>query len=332
MGGEGHGHRVSAVRIPVVRRGVAVHVEEGQDLDVTGREVRDQHRRRGVRLTDLPYGPVKKQPTPKPKPLPKPKPGQPPKIIKAPPVPAPQRKPGVITDMKQNQIEAARVMAAWHRFAGGTKTIAAAGAFRFTDDLVREGRKVGTQDLLVSADGRLRLAYTLDGQSHLLGYDGKNYWAGPKEETPGVMKAEDALDDPFLMAAMALATSLREKGLASFAAHELTGADRAQGRRAYRLRASDKEKNDLNLWISMYGESGEPESRLTKAAGGFEGDADDTAVVFGRYREVAGVMLPHRRKLVSGAGEQVELQMVTDKCEAVASPAKDAFGSPKDAE
>jgi S1-C subfamily serine protease len=308
-----------------------------------------------VRLTDLPYGPVQKQPD---LPLPrkrdddkkkpedgkpgdskpgdsKPgdsKPGDGPKPVRPAPVAAPQQKPGEITDRKWNQLEAARVTAAWHRFAGGTDAIRAAGAFRFADDIVRQGQPVGRHELLVTGEGRFRVEYTLDGASHLFGFDGEQFWAGPGEETPGPMDADDALDDPMIVAAHALGTAFADKGLARFAGHELTGSDKADRQRAFRLRGWDKAKNDLNVWMSQYDAAGRPETRLLKASSGSDGSPADTAVLFSQYRPTAGVMLPRRRTIVAGLSERVELELVNIGCEAVRSPSESSFRSPQDAE
>ena len=97
----------------------------------------------------------------------------------------------------------------------------------------------------------------------------------------------------------------------------LDGGDRAQRRRAYRLRLASENAAELFLWLSVFDDAGRPEIGLLKTGSCIDGAPAGPAVTYADWRDVGGVMLPHRRSLVEGLAENVVLELVTTRGEAL---------------
>jgi serine protease Do len=288
-----------------------------------------------VRLTPLPYGPLgKQQPKqpPRPAPKPEPKPDAPqdapedaPDKVEEPPVPPPPAEPGKIRDMNVNQVEALRIVESFVRFVGGRDAIEAAPAYRFDEQIVRDGKEVGRQETLVAIDGRWRVRSTIADFVREYGFDGAGYWHRRGDGPAESLEIEQAWADPHAAQAGSLAVLLARDGLKRLAHYELQGADKAQRQRAYRLRAVASDRHDLYFWFSIEDEAGRPAVRLLKTAGGAAGRELDPQVTYADYRRVGAVLLPHRRQFVEGLPETVRMELVAASCEAVQELPADAF-------
>lgn len=273
-----------------------------------------------LRLPYLPYG---RPPQPKPK-LPKipPKPrkdGKPPeKPLDEPQVELPKLEPGKIGDAAVNHREFRRVIESWRRDAGG-KALAQAKAFRWQGEARRDGQQAGSFDMLIATDGRWRMAYDADGKKGQFTFDGKQHWAAGM-----TVEADRIAEDDFAAHAAMLAAIVSHDGTKPFQKYELQGSDRAQRRRAYRLRGTLPGDRDLLAWFSLYDERDQPQVRLLKTSAGTDGVEDDRAVTCHDEREVAGVRLPQRFTVVQGLPERAVLELVTTDCQAV-EPSDERF-------
>ncbi len=287
-----------------------------------------------LRLPELPYGkpkPKRRAPTRRPRP----KDGKP-----RPPVPVkpklPQTEPGKIRDLAANQAEARRLVAAATSRIGPRERIDAARAFRFTDDIFRDGQKVGQHSMLLAVDGRFRVEYTLEQRTEQVGFDGEKYWTyttGPDVDNIrfGELPFGGAPQvDPLVAQAVALATILSRDPLKGMNHYQLQGSDKARGARSYRIRTSVVSDHDLFLWLSMYDSAGLAHIELVKSGVGEDGSESGSQVTYHDYRLVGGVMLPHRRCVVSGLAERVELELRSTECRVESELTDTQFRSPRD--
>jgi hypothetical protein len=297
-----------------------------------------------LRLPELPYGfpkqrPPAKQPDPekpkeeKPKAPPqdekKPAPAPPPLPRPAEPeVELPQTEPGRIGDKGVNQFEARRLIEDWVRLVGGRTALAAAKGVRIKCDLLMDGRKVGTQELVVATAGlpRFHLVHGQQGAARQWFFDGATFHRRADHAADWKRAAAaDALADPHAAAALAFARSLAPDSFAGLADFELTGSDRARGERAYRIRANVAGQDDLVLWLAVCDDDGRLRPWLLKTSAGTAGIENVEAVTYAEYRDVGGLVLPHRRRLVAGLPEQTVMELVTTQCELLQEGIEEAF-------
>ncbi|MCH8042415.1 MAG: trypsin-like peptidase domain-containing protein [Planctomycetes bacterium] len=286
-----------------------------------------------VRLDALPYGQPKANAKPQPKPQPKPKEGGKPKQapIK---IKLQLKTPGVVRDAKMNKRECGRILKAWAAFAAGGKAAEKIKALRFEEDIIEDGKKIGSQTVVRALDGRFRLERAADksGSKTVAVWDGKVYWtldgdAKLKERKPTNVPLEEHVGQ-----GAALGRLLAKNAVDDMAQIELEGSDRTQNRRTYRIRTEDNFGNLLYLWFSLYDDEGNPQVRLLKVSRSTDGLASDRAQTLSDYREVAGLQVPHLRRHVSGLVERTVTRYVVTKCEPLSELPDDVFRRPKNAD
>jgi S1-C subfamily serine protease len=243
----------------------------------------------------------------------------------------PQTEPGKISNLELNQAQYRRIVARWAEFAGGRATIDAAKAFEFECDLLRDGKNVGSEKLMLGVDGRFRVEYQLDGKRFAAGYDGADYWSQENDSPATKLAATELQAEPLVAAAMSLARLVKTDGMTSQLAHfELQGSDRAAGERAYRLRLSlVKDDHEAFVWLSMYDAAGQPMVRLLKTGIGANGAEVDLAVTYRDEREIAGVRLPHAWTVVEGLAEREKFSAVARSSQSVGEVSAETFAMPK---
>jgi hypothetical protein len=252
-------------------------------------------------------------------PLPEPKPQE--QLVQL-----PDTEPGKISDMAVNQGECRRLLNLWADHVGGRPKLDGVPAIRFRDDIVRDGQKAGTHEMLVGPAGRVWMSYQLDERRREHAFDGKGYWQRSENKDWQPLEAADAVSEQFFVHALAFARSIAADPFAGTKLFELQGSDRAQRERAHRLRVSVAGEDDLVIWLSLYDPFGRPEVRLLKTSGGTAGVESVDAMTYLRYREVAGLRLPERRRIVTELAEEPTLDFVTTACEVVQELPEDAFG------
>ncbi len=293
-----------------------------------------------LRLRPLPYGPMpQRRPDIRRVPMPKDKEKSPEPKEKAKAVPPqPEFEPGKIMSKDLNRQECERLVRRWNDFhLGGTgagRTGVPPAAIRSEETILVDGKAAGRRRVLRAADGRFRVdvleTYNDLPKGYAWAFDGRTFW----RQAPGQAVEKKTEADTGKEAEVALARALaafgQEKPLEAFAAVELEGGDKAGGQRAFRLRVEDKAGNKLLFWFALLGEEW-PAARLLKAAADSTQKGADGAWVFGDYRPVAGLRLPHRTCRVVGLDERVVLEFVVASSEAVLKLDDNAFAPPGDA-
>jgi S1-C subfamily serine protease len=289
-----------------------------------------------VRLTPLPYEPLV-NPMPEPQPAPekpseeKPPAEKPPQKIVVPRAELPLGEAGKIRDRAVNQSLAASIAARWQAECRVADATAKSSAIRLVSDLVRDGKVVGKQTLLVARDGRARADYELDGEATSVLFDGKTYTlAAPDREAREVTQAK-ALRDPHFAQAAVLGAILAEKPLARYGEVLLDGSDKAQGRLCYRLSATDPRSEQLFVWLSVFGNDDKPHVQLLKSGVGIAASEPIPSVLYNTWRAVGDVRMPFKRKLVLGLAEREQLALVTTAAERLQKLDDSLFMLPKDA-
>ncbi|MCG8585982.1 MAG: PDZ domain-containing protein, partial [Pirellulales bacterium] len=294
---------------------------------------RDGKRRSAwVRLAELPYAQQQQS-----RPAPPRRPG----AGKA----LPRSKPGEIRDKTMNLREAGRVLEQWTEFKGGGEALGDVAAVRLVEDVFVEGRKIGSQEIELTADGKETIHHRDDlvqqyiDSEAVKGDTSDPVWVvagftadglGTYELNPELMKkAVPAIRRP--TAADIGPALLSDLQLKNFKSVELTGGDVAGGERAYRLHTSDKVDNLQAIWISLLDDNGDFESRLAKIAERKSKNEQDPrfAMVFKEYREQDGIQWPFRRQLVRELSETPAYEIVTRTCKVIRNAAAEGEGSSK---
>ena len=286
-----------------------------------------------LRLRTLPYGPmpqrgpdIRRVPMPKDKGKEAPEPK-----VKAKGPARPEFEPGKMMSKDLNRQECERVLRRWRAFRR-PEGAAAPTAIRLDEAVLIAGKPAGRQNALRALDGRFRVEVTEPygdlPKGAAWGYDGKVFWRHVPGEPAVKRSGAEALKEPDVALARALAALGQEKPLDAFAAAELEGGDKALGERAFRLRVEDKAGNKLLLWFALLGQEW-PAARLLKAAPDSPQKGADGAWAFADYRSVGGLNVPHRTARVLGLEERIAIEFAASAAEAVSSVSDAAFAPPE---
>jgi serine protease Do len=235
--------------------------------------------------------------------------------------------PGKIRLKDVNQDIAREILGKWKNTAGGSSGAAAKG-LRVESEIRRDDAVVGKQLLIAAADGRVRAEYEIGGKRTVVVADGAKYWLlAPGKVTQEVTSAKAILDPHFAQAAV-LGSLLAEQPLSHWGELALDGSDKAQRQLCYRLSATDPSSEQLFVWLSVYGPAGSPQVELVKSGVGIDDDEPIPSTIYGEFRKLNGLSIPHRRTLVQGLAEVPMLEVTTTKCELLSTIAEELFQNP----
>ncbi len=222
----------------------------------------------------------------------------------------PPMKPGEISNKKLNREACAWLVGRWAASLRKGQTAEAVKALEWEETVLEEGEVAGRQRVVLALDGRFRVdvveGYDGAPKGAAWGFDGTRAW----RQEPGEAKPVEPKPEPLESAAWRTLAALRGKDpLKAFKHVELEGGDRAQGQRAFRVRFETKAGHKYLLWFSLFGPDGALEPRLLKAA--HEGHREHGGgITLADYRPVGGLLVPHRRRSVSGLDERVAREFV----------------------
>ncbi|MEX2213616.1 MAG: trypsin-like peptidase domain-containing protein [Phycisphaeraceae bacterium] len=266
-------------------------------------------------------GPLKpKQPAPQPRPQPQP--------IQIPPQ-GPPMEFGKFRDVKQNEVEALRVLSQYVEYLGGREAIKKAAGWRLVLE-VRQGDAVtSTSTVLRAADGRRRIESQRAGEGSVIIWDGTNLTKKAGDQV-SVTEGIQAQRTTFVATETALAGILSDKPMDTFKRIVLQGTDKSGGEICYRILLEDKAENRTIAWFSLLDANGDFQTRLMKIAPADDKDQPrDPMTTAGDYREVAGVKHAHAIRLVTGLEESTVVQFHVSSIEPLAEIPADAFAVPK---
>ncbi len=235
---------------------------------------------------------------------------------------------GKVRDKELNKKNAVQIAARWREQCGAAALKETGIIYRMESILLRDGKGAGKQQLTIASAGRCRVDYELDGKKRALGTDGKVFWLEADGKSQEVSQSR-AMRDPHFSSAVALAALLSPKPLESLGDLALDGADKGRGRLCYRLSSTDKESEQLFVWLSVCNDAIEPSVQLQKTGVGIDDEEPIAAVTYDQWKQSDGLQLPHKMTLVRGLAEAPELSIEAQSCSAVAEIDDAFFQAPK---
>lgn len=210
-----------------------------------------------------------------------------------------------------NRKYAKKIVSDWQSNDGTTKAIAPPGMLQLTDQVERDGQKIGQQKLWLSSDGRFCLDFEIAAEKARYVYDGKNFYSVAEQTVSKLSPVEAKLSLPVVQA-ISMSAVIEKQPFSSLGETLLDGSDKATDRNAYRMKVIDNEDDGFFFWISMYGDNGRPSSRLLKASA--DKDCNDKGgVAFYDWKPAGPITIPHRREFVSGLNESQIMTVVNQE-------------------
>lgn len=235
--------------------------------------------------------------------------------------------PGKIRDKAANREIAKAILNRW-KAATFSPGDAAAQALRMESDIRRGDELAGQQMLIAAADGRVRVEYTIDGKQTIAIANGSQYWLVAPGKSAQEVSSAKLLIDPHFAQAVVLGSLLADQSLARWGELALDGSDKANSRLCYRLSVTDSSSEQLFVWLSVFGASGQPSIELVKSGVGIDDEEPIPSTLYSDHRPVSGLSVPHRRTLVRGLNERAEYEIVTSQCQLLDEVGNEAFSRP----
>jgi serine protease Do len=235
--------------------------------------------------------------------------------------------PGKVRDKAANRVIAEAILNRW-KVATQSPGIAATQALRIESEIRRGDEPVGQQTLIATADGRVRAEYMIDGKQTIAIASSSQYWLVAPGKAAQEVSSAKLLLDPHFAQAVVLGSLLADQPLARWGELALDGSDKANSRLCYRLSATDPSSEQLFVWLSVFGSSGEPSIDMVKSGVGIDDEEPIPSTLYSDFRPVSGMSIPHHRTLVLGLDERAEYEIVTNRCELLGEVNADMFSSP----
>ena len=192
----------------------------------------------------------------------------------------------------------------WNR-NHGPKSRPFKGAANLVDDIFEREKKIGSQEMWLADDGRIRVDTEIGDDNQSFVFDGEEFFVVKEGKTKQISLVEAKLSLT-MSQAVAMSALFRKKPLAIFGKSQIDGADKAMGGNAYRLKLLDDDQDHFFFWLRMYGDDGRPSSQLLKVSA--DKDCEENGgVTFSNWKQVGPVWIPMTRNFVFGLGEENKL-------------------------
>ena len=205
-----------------------------------------------------------------------------------------------------NRKYSAYVFEAWKR-KHGPESRPLKGAAKLVDEIFEDGKLIGTQQMWLAADGRIRVDTSLggDGNNETFQFDGEGFFAisNGKAKRMSLVEAKLSLT---LSQAVAMSSLFQDQPLEMFGKSQIDGAGKALGQNAYRIKLLDDDQDHFFIWLSMYGDNGRPAVELMKASA-HKDCKENGGVTFSDWEQIGPVRIPMKRFFVSGLTEKEKL-------------------------
>ena len=228
------------------------------------------------------------------------------------------QEPGVVTNQRLNQ-EFFRVLVAnWKQRVLPESTNLPVAGWQIEDELRNAaGDRVGSQDILIAADGRVVIDQVLAGESGRWMFDGQRFHEWSADQWSPLTLVE-AKTNPSLMQAVVMAAPLIDQPLGVFGNALLDGGDKTAGRISTRVVCLDEDDDWLYCWFSVLDDQGQPEVLLRKVSSHRDG-LGSGAILNDDWQSRSGLALPARRSLIRGLDESVVWTATAVRMEPVAT-------------
>ena len=226
--------------------------------------------------------------------------------------------PGTIRNESVNRGYANDLLESWKKFTCPNAELPRGKVIHVVDNIQQDGKRVGTHEMWLSFDGRFRIRWDREDEQETFVFDGESFWKETDEGSSRLTMTEAKLN-PVITQAVCLANFDDDGPLSVFGRALLDGSDKAAGKTAYRIKFLDEDDDWFYIWLSMYDDEGRQQIRLVRSSSELDLDKNGGWFLLEDWREHEGVRVPHRRSLVSGLVEKIELELLTAEVELVAS-------------
>ncbi len=211
---------------------------------------------------------------------------------------------GVILNPQLNAQAAKRMLDQWREYTvvAEPRTV----MWQVSDEIFRDQKKLGTQKISVSQDGRFRVEWQTANEKSIFLFDGEKFWKIDADSEAKAMDLVEAKMEPRVTQAMAMVAALQAQPFEPFGNVSLDGSDKTQGVLAGRLIWLDEDEDWFFAWFSLYDKQGKPQVVLRKIASDKNCRGENRGLILDDYRGIGGVRLPHTKHVVSGLDETVE--------------------------
>jgi len=220
---------------------------------------------------------------------------------------------GKVLDLEQNRTFTKSLFERYRRQLPEHRPLAADSALGWRTNYPGQEEVRHEHRLLLAGDGRAYSKWTKGDQWEIVAFDGETYWQHLPDSPPRKISPAKASRSPWFsqaMAVFAMQTGSPPKG---FGPWQLDGADKARGRLAYRVSASDEQGEQFFLWLTESEQSpsgglsvGRPVSSLltlAKSAVGIDEEEPIPAVLYG-FDETVGLEI-YPEDLARGVAENL---------------------------
>lgn len=180
---------------------------------------------------------------------------------------------------------------------------------KMTDSIVRDGTKVGTQEIWIADHGGFQVRREVgDDSAHFI-YQQENLYSISDGESKKMSLVEMKLC-PEAVQAIGIAAANDWLELNRFGKMQLDGSDKAQQRKAYRLKMLDEDEDAFYVWLSMQDRESNEEVSLLKAGADMDCQHDFGGISFSDWQNKDGWSVSGKRSQIKGLGEKVTTDYV----------------------
>jgi serine protease Do len=220
-------------------------------------------------------------------------------------------KAGTIRDKKMNAENSKIVTAHLNQSILGKPSALKNKTLIVNDVVLRaNGQPAGKQTLHIAGDGRFRVQHFMEGQQAEYTFDGKDFWKKGDNDVPEKMTYLKARLTPVLVQVFSYSSLFNPNPYEIFGDLRIDGSDKSQASPAFRLKTVDAKSDWFFVWATLFNQKGELDIRLSKASADLNADGTSGAVCFGEWKEITGIVFPHRRDFVTGLGEVIQKSAV----------------------
>ena len=177
------------------------------------------------------------------------------------------------------------------------------------DSIQKEGVEIGTQEISISDQGGFQILRKIEGDSAHYVFQDQILYSVDDGKSKQMSLVELKLC-PEAVQAIGIAAANRWLDLDVMGESQLDGSDKAQQRKAYRMKWLDKDEDSFYVWLSMQNKQSDEEVRLLKAGADLDCQHDFGGITFHDWQQKDGWSVPLKRSQVKGLAESTTVTYV----------------------
>lgn len=175
---------------------------------------------------------------------------------------------------------------------------------RITDEVLRQKKVIGRLITTLGANGRFYVEGEIEGRPLAFEFDGTTFYNCLDEDDKTELSLTEAKITIPIVQALGISFMNRGSGFSPLGEPQLDGSDKANGLVSARIKFLDSDQDWFYAWVSLPDDSKDIAPSLVRASSEKDCDHRRGGVVFDDYREQDGWLVPHRRRVVAGLGEE----------------------------